>query len=896
MKFKRTLSLLLSAAMLAAAAFSTAGTAKAAEVQSDVSLATLAAEKTGNDYGLADNIQDGVILHCFCWKYNDIKAMLPEIAEAGFTSVQTSPPQATDGTGSWWWFYQPKGFYIGSSALGTKADFEALCSEADNYGIKIVADVVANHLAGNHDNIQEDLKDSQYWHPDIGGSYDGNRYQVTHGTIGMPDLNTEHSYVQQCVKKYIEELKSAGADGIRFDAAKHIGLPSEGDQFWPTVTSVSGLWYYGEILNNPGVSFENNQQEAARIMKEYTQYMTVTDSTYGMTLRNELGGGSAPSGFGYLCTEQIAGIANNKLIYWGESHDNWSNNDDWGYSWWASQNIIDRAYALAASRNEITALYFSRPSTHVKDDITIGAKGSTAFTSPEVAAVNHFHNAMIGQPDYYVAENGNAAVCRSGGAVVVKGSGSGQVTISNGGGTVAPGEYTDEITGNKWTVTSTTISGSVGDSGIAVIYDGTPVNKPSVTISPNGGSFTTDTQSVTLTLKNATSGTYKIGNDAEETFTGTTKTITIGQGVAYGSTITVTATATDGETTSSPVTATFTKRDPSQVTTVYFDNSKAKWSSVYCYVYKGDGSSDTDSGTDTDTGGGGSSGTIYFTDNQHWGSANAYFFNSSGTVGSEWPGTSMSNIGDDGFGNQKFSVSVPSGATTVVFNNGSDQTEDVAIGSNNGFWTDGSRDGDGHLVVTGYVQSSGSKLPVASGAVQENAKWPGVVMEKGADGIYYYVVPDNLVDGSVIFSDGSDGSTAGSQIPAQDEPGMAIGGVSHKWDGSSWVVVSGPHTDTDTDTSTDTDSGTDSDTDTDVPTVTVLLGDANLDDKVTLRDASVALRSAVNVVTLEDKAFLSADVTMDNKVTTTDVLAIMQYDVKIDTSYDIGKRVQREAR
>ena len=45
------------------------------------------------DYGLMDNIQDGTILHCFDWKYADIMAELPNIAAAGFTSVQTSPAQ-----------------------------------------------------------------------------------------------------------------------------------------------------------------------------------------------------------------------------------------------------------------------------------------------------------------------------------------------------------------------------------------------------------------------------------------------------------------------------------------------------------------------------------------------------------------------------------------------------------------------------------------------------------------------------------------------------------------------------------------------------------------------------------------------------------------------------------
>lgn len=60
-------------------------------------------------------------------------------------------------------------------------------------------------------------------------------------------------------------------------------------------------------------------------------------------------------------------------------------------------------------------------------------------------------------------------------------------------------------------------------------------------------------------------------------------------------------------------------------------------------------------------------------------------------------------------------------------------------------------------------------------------------MTKGSDGVYYYEVPSEFVKGNVIFSDGSDGSKEGSQIPAQGETGMKMNGVSHKWDGSKWI-------------------------------------------------------------------------------------------------------------
>ena len=110
---------------------------------------------TTTDYELADNIQDGVILHCFNWKYNDIKAELKNIAAAGFTSIQTSPAQASVNSGLWYYLYQPMGFSVGTNDLGTKGELKELCEEAEKYGIKVIVDVIANHLADDP-NIQSD--------------------------------------------------------------------------------------------------------------------------------------------------------------------------------------------------------------------------------------------------------------------------------------------------------------------------------------------------------------------------------------------------------------------------------------------------------------------------------------------------------------------------------------------------------------------------------------------------------------------------------------------------------------------------------------------------------------------------------------------------------------------
>ncbi|MBR3037834.1 MAG: alpha-amylase, partial [Clostridia bacterium] len=128
-------------------------------------------------------VEGGAILHCFDWSYNEIKAALPDIKAAGYVAVQTSPVQQpkdynaewTDGN-QWWKLYQPLGFTIadGDTWLGTKAELTELCTVAeDQYGIKVIVDVVANHLANKtggggweqvNENIDPDLYYPEYFH------------------------------------------------------------------------------------------------------------------------------------------------------------------------------------------------------------------------------------------------------------------------------------------------------------------------------------------------------------------------------------------------------------------------------------------------------------------------------------------------------------------------------------------------------------------------------------------------------------------------------------------------------------------------------------------------------------------------------------------------------------
>ena len=156
------------------------GSFSASAAEADETVAAVAEEEVGADYGLSKTIAGAQILQCFNWSYQGIKNNMKKIAEQGFTAIQTSPIQtikeSTQGKsmqGSWWVYYQPSNFKIdtnGQNALGNKSDFTAMCNEAHKYGVKVVVDAVLNHMANAGDNtlsntIPADIRnDNSCWH------------------------------------------------------------------------------------------------------------------------------------------------------------------------------------------------------------------------------------------------------------------------------------------------------------------------------------------------------------------------------------------------------------------------------------------------------------------------------------------------------------------------------------------------------------------------------------------------------------------------------------------------------------------------------------------------------------------------------------------------------------
>ena len=392
------------------------------------------------------------------------------------------------------------------------------------------------------------MKDASLYHERFGVGSWNDRHQVTFGMIGMWDLDTNNPTVQAIIKQYIQDLKACGVDGIRWDAIKHIGLPSEGDSFMKNVVDQE-MYNYGEILDGTGGNDKT-------LFPEYQTYMSITDNGYGNGFANSFAGGSINESVGNFNQRNAK---TEKLVYWGESHDTYAN--DGGESKNKSQNVIDRAYAVVAGNNGATALYFSRPAQKAKNDIKFGDKGSVHFKDAEVAQVNYMHNVCAGEPNYYVKGNGVCAQVRKSGAIIVLGNGSDRdVTVANGAGDgkwLKSGTYKDMVGGGAFTVNASTISGHVGESGIAVIYNaGSIVLPPEVAFNPaDGTAFSDESLTVTATPLNAVSAWIQVNDGAKQDFTAA-KQFTVGADVAYGKNVTITwgATDKDGKTETGSVT------------------------------------------------------------------------------------------------------------------------------------------------------------------------------------------------------------------------------------------------------------------------------------------------------------------------------------------------------
>lgn len=385
------------------------------------------------------------ILHVWSWNFPTIADNMKQIANAGFTMIQTSPVQqcyAPEGSGkkifddnvtegNWYYYYQPTDWKIGNNILGSKQQMQAMMDSAAKYDVKVIVDVLPNHTAFDIDCVSDDFvkavggRDKLYHSQGLTPVKDYNdRMQCTlWGSGALPDVNTENPDFQKYYMQFVNELLGMGVRGFRYDTAKHIGVHSDPvdtasgvkeNDFWDVATgrkSVKGvklavpyddLFVYGEVLQ------DRNVPEA-----EYAEYFGQTASGYGYVLREMLEKGSA-NGLDIVNWHHTS--APEYLTTWVESHDTYCNAHESAH---LTDDQIRTAYVFLTARQNGVPLFFSRPNGsgpgNVWGDNVLGARGNDEFFHPEVVAANKFRTAMNGEKeDIRLNDEGNVILVNRG--------------------------------------------------------------------------------------------------------------------------------------------------------------------------------------------------------------------------------------------------------------------------------------------------------------------------------------------------------------------------------------------------------------------------------------------------------------------------------------------------
>ncbi len=496
------------------------------------------------DFKTADKVEDGAILQAFCWDFNTIKESMADIAAAGFTAVQTSPineclegeggGMELYGNGKWYYHYQPTDFKIGNYQLGTRDEFKAMCEEADKYGIKVIVDIIANHTTPETDAVSEDLIKAG------GGSletlyhknndkditdYSERLACTTYKMGGLPDINTERTSFQDYFLKYVNDCIACGADGFRYDTAKHIGLPDDPKEddgftnnFWERVTTeidnADQMFIYGEVL-------QGNNDRLADYIKAIGR---TTSSTYGSKIRSALINNMIDTS---AVTDYWLGDAPLNMVTWVESHDNYINDGTW-YQLTDEQILL--GWAIITARKDGTPLFFDRPYNATMDNEwgmnRIGTQGSDMYKDKRVSAVNFFRTAMKGEEENLVNPNldSTALVIERGkkGIVIVNTTDELKVDFETN---LADGTYVDRVDNKTEYIVKDgkiTCETPIAENSVVVLYneDYTKyADCAEVGVAEDTQfAFEGDSVDVTLTLKNAKEATYSLNGGKAVSF------------------------------------------------------------------------------------------------------------------------------------------------------------------------------------------------------------------------------------------------------------------------------------------------------------------------------------------------------------------------------------------
>ena len=784
-------------------------------------------EAARQKYGLPKDMKDGATLHAFEWSFKTIMENIPDIAKAGYTSIQTEPivkikDNRKLGTGNWYlnWYYvyQPTDMSIGNYVVGSEDEFKEMCKLAHQYGLRIIVDSVSNHFTSDFDVIEGKWKNKAYYHEDKQISDYNNREDCTqHKLSGLWDLNTQDDTVTKGMHDLLVQTVADGADGFRYDAAKHIELSDEvfgGKQshYWDTILQNGAQYQYGEVLEDANV----READYANLFNSSSpRGGGITDSSYGHEVRNAV----QFKNLGASHFTSHSKVTEDKSVNWVESHDNFANgeanipqelSDEWiKYGWagvTAQKNgmslFFDRPYKDGGTYGTGGVGTYGNGSGPFTENSKLGDAGSDLWKDPEVVAVNHFRNAMVGEAsnvsncgddNCLMVERYAGSAAQDG--MVVANANASDKNLAGTSTKLANGTYTDEVTGSTITVSGGKVtSGTVKGQSIAAFSNKTRSGKVSTAEAyPNKGTIPGESKTITLRSYQSTNTTYSTSDGQSGSFKDG-DTIEIGSKAKSDEVVTVTVkgTGADGETIKH--TYSYTKYgdptyDPSDGTSSPCDK--------YCMEYMEKNGLDPDCYIDAK-------------EPCHPRNVTVTAIKVSGDTSMDLASTQSvqlkADVTTDPAGKRP-SVSWTSSDTSVATVDSKGKVSGLKAGTVKITATAGTNKKSDSITITitgvkpevsnviyATKPSGWSKIYAYvynDTTSKNNGNWPGVEMTQlTADdscakaGAYKYEVPD-LGEGKyrVIFTNGS-----GAQTPGASQPGIEFSGKV-SWDGSSSTVT-----------------------------------------------------------------------------------------------------------
>jgi alpha-amylase len=253
----------------------------------------------------ASSAGEPVALQYFHKDWTTIKDNMNSVADWGFDAIWIQQPAEAkrteesqedddnDGVGEPTLGYQPIDLTNFNSEMGTESELQTLINRAHDNGVDVIVDTVMNHMANAsastfpqfedkhfHDvytrdwpSINKESKYGQipqgaysfdssnekcYKNGDTNGEpkdpyeYECDPYLVENAELlGLRDLDQGDPYVREQLKNYVDKIASLGADGYRFDAAKHMA-----EDFFANYANQwaedNGMFRVGEVFDgNP---------------------------------------------------------------------------------------------------------------------------------------------------------------------------------------------------------------------------------------------------------------------------------------------------------------------------------------------------------------------------------------------------------------------------------------------------------------------------------------------------------------------------------------------------------------------------------------------------------------------------------------------------------------------